>query len=155
VTKLQRLTSPHICLDNWRWLVLAFWLCFIHEVYPQEKSADGSYIQQTADLNEDQTNGLEYYDEDDTQTESESNNYQGNFTLEDGEKLPRSNQSKSYHSQIKKILDNDDFSRKESVKRWRFKQDKDERNELYPEWLIEFVEWLEGLIYQVIYLDWT
>lgn len=74
--------------------------------------------------------------------------YDFNFTLEEGEELPRSDAAKKYHSEIKDILAGDDYARAETVERWRFKEldenEKEERREKYPEWLISFIEALEG-----------
>ena len=46
---------------------------------------------------------------------------------------------------IDEILAGEDFHRTEQVKRWRIKEIDWKRDGEYPEWLIDFVEWLEGL----------
>ncbi len=79
--------------------------------------------------------------------ESEAVDYSRNFTLEEGQELPRSAVSKGYHSEIKKILSGDDFAKKRTVERWRFidlddEQKKSEREKV-PEWIINIVEYFE------------
>jgi len=68
-----------------------------------------------------------------------------NFTLEEGESLPRSAASTEAHSQIESVLASDDFAREKIVTRWRLKnwQDKDNRDESFPEWFIKAVEFFE------------
>lgn len=71
--------------------------------------------------------------------------YTGNFTLEDGEELPRSASSQSYHKQINSVLANDEFSQQKTVTQWRWidTKDKQKRQEKFPETIIQFFEFLE------------
>jgi len=69
-----------------------------------------------------------------------------NFTLEEGESLPRSEMSRAHHTEIEKVLSSEDFARKKDVTRWRLKNidDKETRDESFPEWMIDAVEIMEG-----------
>lgn len=70
-----------------------------------------------------------------------------NFTLEEGESLPRSQVSEAFHADIEKTLSSDDFARKKTVTRWRIKdlEDlKEEQDGSFPEWIIDLVEFFEG-----------
>ena len=68
-----------------------------------------------------------------------------NLKLDEGEALPRSELSEENYKQIEKILSSEDFARKKTVKRWRFKylQDDDEED-VYSDSEIEAARRMEG-----------
>lgn len=74
--------------------------------------------------------------------------YSSNFSLDEGQKLPRSASSKQYLAEIEKVLSGDNFSQQKTVERWRVKQlgddEKEARREKYPEWMIKFIEAFEA-----------
>lgn len=79
--------------------------------------------------------------------EADQPDYSRNFSLEEGQELPRSASSKQYLSDIENVLSSDDFAQRKTVERWRVKQldddEKEARREKYPEWMIEFMEAFE------------
>ncbi len=66
-----------------------------------------------------------------------------NIRLEEDEMLPRSEQSKAHHERIKKVLSSEDFARKKTVKRWRYKY-ADDDGDIYSESKIEAAKAMEG-----------
>lgn len=67
-----------------------------------------------------------------------------NLKLEDGEVLPRSDLSEENHKQIEEILTSEDFARKKTVKRWRFKYLQDDDEDVYSESEIEAARRMEN-----------
>lgn len=69
-----------------------------------------------------------------------------NFTLDDGESLPRSDRSQAYLLEIESVLSGADFAKQETVtrRRWKDVTDKRNRDEKFPQWLIDIVKALEG-----------
>jgi len=70
-----------------------------------------------------------------------------NFTLESGESLSRSENSKRYYAEIEKILAGADFAQREKVTRRRIKDvtDEETREDKFPQWVINFVKALESM----------
>ena len=70
-----------------------------------------------------------------------------NFSLEPGESLPRSENSKRYHSEIEQVLAGADFAQQETVTGRRLKDvtDKETREEKFPAWIIDLVRAMEGV----------
>jgi len=80
-----------------------------------------------------------------------------NFTLEEGERLPRSASSTELHNEVKAVLSGEDFSQKETVTRRRFidffddpeSVDGDDEESLEdsknPTWLIKFFRTLDKI----------
>jgi len=100
----------------------------------------------SADAHEDDAN-YQDFDSDDSSYDEEDYQPKQNFTLESGESLPRSENSKHYYSEIEKILAGPDFAQKEKVTRRRVKDvtDKETREEKFPQWIIDFVKALERM----------
>ena len=46
---------------------------------------------------------------------------------------------------IDEVLAGPDFGEEKTVRRWRFKGDDEEADESVPDWIVEFLEWLENL----------
>ena len=55
-------------------------------------------------------------------------------------------QRQYYRDSIETVLLGEEFGVRETIKRWRFKDlnDKSQRDKLFPQWLIELLEWFEG-----------
>ena len=70
-----------------------------------------------------------------------------NFTLESGESLPRSENSILFHAEIEKVLAGVDFAQREEVTRRRAKDvtDEETRESKFPQWIIDFVKFVEGM----------
>ncbi len=45
---------------------------------------------------------------------------------------------------IEQVLDGEDFGREKTLSKWRFKNPVEEENDKIPQWLIDFIEWLES-----------
>jgi len=69
-----------------------------------------------------------------------------NLTLSTSETVPGDKNTQRYRQQIQQILSNEDFSKKETVKKWRWisTEDKVERQEKFPEWIISWLEFMEA-----------
>jgi hypothetical protein len=50
---------------------------------------------------------------------------------------------------VKQVLQGEDFGQERTVRKWRFKDWDEAEDDSFPEWLIEFLEWLE------INVDWS
>ena len=63
----------------------------------------------------------------------------------DDQIITRSKRAQGYYEQIEEVLEGDEFGKTEYVKSWRLidSDDKQAREDKYPEWLIKFLEWLE------------
>ncbi len=79
------------------------------------------------------------------QQQESDQDYDRNFTLDEGEELPRNAASTEYHQQIEAVLADKDFSQKKTVTDWRWidTADKKKREEKFPESIISFIEFLE------------
>lgn len=101
--------------------------------------------EQAGQQQEEQTDIYASHDTDDTELTSSDDQSASNFVLEDGQELSRSELSQDYYSQIKEVLSNDDFARKETVTGWRWIDTEDEttRKEKIPGWIITIIEFLE------------
>ncbi len=64
---------------------------------------------------------------------------------EETEEIERSAVSQRYYEQIESVLGREEFGKTEFKKAWRKidTDDKESRNDKFPEWLIKFFEWLE------------
>jgi len=51
--------------------------------------------------------------------------------------------SHSAQQLIEKVLDGEDFGQKKTVREWRFKNLVEENEDKIPDWIIDFIEWLE------------
>jgi hypothetical protein len=89
----------------------------------------------------------EAYDSDGAYDSDESDNTdKQNFTLESGQSLSRSENSKRYHAEIEKVLAGTDFAQRKEITARRFKDVTDEqtREEKFPKWIIDFVKAMEA-----------
>jgi hypothetical protein len=87
----------------------------------------------------------EYTDESEYTGEGESADNQ-NFTLESGQSLPRSENSKRYHADIEKVLAGADFAQRKEITARRFKDvtNEETREEKFPRWIIDLVKAMEA-----------
>ena len=70
---------------------------------------------------------------------------QQNIKLDDDETLPRSSLSEENYQMIEEILSSEDFSRKKTVKRWRFKYfDDEDEDDVYSQAEIDAAEAMEN-----------
>lgn len=114
---------------------------------PQDYYAVDGDSDSGADDNENSDQDLEEQDDFDDYDGSDEYYTKYNFTLESGESLPRSENSKRYHSDIEKVLAGADFAQKETVTGRRFKDvtDEETREEKFPEWIIDLVKSIESM----------
>lgn len=69
-----------------------------------------------------------------------------NFTLESGESLSRSENSKRYHAEIEKVLAGADFAQRKEITARRLKDvtNEETREEKFPRWIIDLVKAMEA-----------
>ncbi|MCH2190306.1 MAG: hypothetical protein MK188_05220 [Gammaproteobacteria bacterium] len=69
-----------------------------------------------------------------------------NITLSEDASPPRDETAKQYHDQIAVVLSHTDFSQKKTVTKWRWidTENEVERQEKFPEWIINWLEFMES-----------
>jgi hypothetical protein len=144
INRLARRLSKRLC-----WFALSLLLLCAVSGNAQQLDYSAVPHSETAELRDEyNASDEDYISDDDYLSDDEEVFGTPNFTLESGQEIARSDRSKEFHAEIKKILASDDFAHIESVTRRRFidilEQNEEQMQEdKFPEWIIGLARTIE------------